>query len=365
MDNYSSDDLFENGPLQTSCSSEDSYSEPETDTTTSEKHFRIIKECFNNYPKQSEVPDKSRTITSTRTITPSQGPKRLKTTSSSGSSHMITPCGPGKSRITPYSNSSHVQEKSRTNTPTSTVTPLQGPKKSKTTPFGSSRMITPCGPGKSRITPYSSYSQVQEKSRTNTSTSTITPSQGPKKSRTTPSSGSLCMITPCGPEKSPSSSRVQEKSRTNQYSCVTTPSLENSYYKNCDEGGRRVDQYGESPNTFSSSSQIQEFQLATVLNELTGTMNKFISRLDKQERRMESIEKQLKSVTSGTSVCSSTDSCHQIKEKIPLGVRVSDKRLLDLIIYSNCNAFFYICRLKLGECINFYIMKMRTFKDLI
>ena len=64
-DNYSSDDLFEDGPLQTSCSSEDSYSEPETDTITSEKHFRIIKKCFNNYSKQSEVPDKSKTITST------------------------------------------------------------------------------------------------------------------------------------------------------------------------------------------------------------------------------------------------------------------------------------------------------------
>ena len=274
-DNYSSDDLFEDGPLQTSCSSEDSYSEPETDTITSEKHFRIIKKCFNNYSKQSEVPDKSKTITSTCTITPSQGPKRLKTTSSSGSSNIITPCGPGKSRITPYSSSSHVQEKSRTNTPTST------------------------------------------------------PSQGPKKSRTTPSFGSLCMITPCGPEKSPSSSScVQEKSRTNQYSCVTTPSLEDSNYKNCDhhdEGGGKVDQYGESESP--SSSQIQEFQLATVLNELTGTMNKFVSRLDKQERRMESIEKQLKTVISGTSVSSSTDSCHQTKEKIPLGVSVSDKMI--------------------------------------
>ena len=71
----------------------------------------------------------------------------------------------------------------------------------------------------------------------------------------------------------------------------------------------------------------QEFQLAIVLNELTGTMNKFVSRLDKQERRMESIEKQLKTVISGTSVSSSTDSCHQTKEKIPLGVRVSDKMI--------------------------------------
>ena len=45
------------------------------------------------------------------------------------------------------------------------------------------------------------------------------------------------------------------------------------------------------------SSPLQEHALAEVLNGLTGQLKRVVSHLDRQEKRMESIQKQLQSAT--------------------------------------------------------------------
>ena len=118
----------------------------------------------------------------------------------------------------------------------------------------------------------------------------------------------------------------------------------------------------------SPQSQRQDSisSLTSVLIELTGTINAVVSRLDKQDERMESIEKQLKSVSSSrSSVSSSSESGGGERQKIPLVVRVRDKiwifisllLLLLLFLYDSLKSVVYVV---------FYVMRIkRTFRDLI
>ena len=64
------------------------------------------------------------------------------------------------------------------------------------------------------------------------------------------------------------------------------------------------------------SSPLQEHALAEVLNGLTGQLKRVVSHLDRQEKRMESIEEQLQSASSSGS---SSSKSQQLKEKVPLG----------------------------------------------
>ena len=75
------------------------------------------------------------------------------------------------------------------------------------------------------------------------------------------------------------------------------------------------------------SSPLQEHALAEVLNGLTGQL-KSCELFRQQEKCMESIEKQLQSASSSGS---SSSESQRLKEKVPLGVRVSDRHL-----YATC-----------------------------
>ena len=58
-DGYISEALFDDGPLQTSCSPESSDSEPESITAKREKHLKLIQSAFRG--KRGEQPLKSKT----------------------------------------------------------------------------------------------------------------------------------------------------------------------------------------------------------------------------------------------------------------------------------------------------------------
>lgn len=75
--------------------------------------------------------------------------------------------------------------------------------------------------------------------------------------------------------------------------------------------------------------------LLKFLNGLTGQLKRVVGRLDRQEKGMESIEKQLQSASSSGS---SSSESPRLKEKVPLGVRVSDR-----LLYATCKFMSMYC----------------------
>ena len=178
-DGYISEALFDDGPLQTSCSPESSDSEPESITAKREKHLKLIQSAFRG--KRGEQPLKSKTP--------------LKRLSKSLPSHGISSRPPGSNSKWPQK-AAHTANKSR----------------------------------------------AKDRS----------PPDVPPERQTSPD---------------------------------TSPPL----------------------------------PLSEALNKLTEVVNQVVGRLDKQDKRMESIEKKMRS----PSVSSSSSCESRVKERVPLGVRVS------------------------------------------